>query len=718
MASVYSARKNAPLEPLFQAVFGPNVDPTRTMLERTWFRNILYYMGEQWIEWLTNSGVFQRRYQYQPNIPTPVSNIIKDYVRSTKSLILNKDYAVRIWPNSNDVEDKDAAVLAERYLNWADSADDDAFLDEREKVAIWMILAGTGFLRTLPNKSKGEWAFDNVGKVLQNSIERTRCMIPFNVIVDSHGDTLRDKRFVGVKSLQSREWLEDTFKVKISPQGIDSSVNYQRKLMHIVGTVSPWKGGGLTTQIADFKDEDLALLYELEFKPTKEYPNGRYALYAGGSVIKDYDRLPIPMEGEYWDYTLTDFHYHHVPGRYWSEAGVDDLISPQNAINQIDQALEMNRKGLGRPTVITTKDMEIRKLNQDGQSFLALEYDALLSGGIAPKIYQGKPLPNQLLIERTNHREVAQDAAGDPKHVLRGQSPSGNASGILVDILREAAEQGHVPDILRFYRSLKRTYRKRLVLAKELATKEQLIKVAGKGSDVRIIAFKGSKLKNNTDVRLELSSGISSTHAGKTQSIIRLLETGFFGDINADPDLQQDIMRRLGLGTIAHQNNVHVERAEREHSYILQGMHDQIFVVAPPLDEDPTTGEQIEDTAADPEVLIDDPLFQFDNHLVHINTHIKFVLSEEFLTLKEEFRTILLNHIQAHQFAMDEAIAKQQAATAVQKQKQKTEAEAEAEVTPESQGQVDLEANPSDVAAEAREALAGALQSTTGMTTI
>lgn len=678
---------------LFQQAFNTNLDPTRRVLERIWFRNILYYVGEQWIQWLTDAGVFQRRYQYQPYIPTPVSNIIKDYVRSMKSLVLNKDYNVRIWPNSLEVADKDAASIGETYLQWADSTDDEAFLDEREKVAIWMIIAGTGFLRTLPNRIDGEWAFEKKGTIMTNSVEQTLSVIPFNVIMDPLGERLRAKRYVGVKSLQLTEWIEDTFKKKISHDAVDPNIDYQQKLMNFVGTVSPWKGGGPTAGNAAVTTTEHSLVYELEFKPSKGYPDGRYALYAGGQVLADYPRLPIPMEKDQWDYSLTDFHFHYVPGRYWAEGGVDDLISPQNAINQIDQALEMNRKGLGRPTVITTKDMEVRKLNKEGQSFLALEYDALASAGVAPKIYQGKPLPNQILNERANHKEVAQEAAGDPKHVLRGASPSGNASGILVDILREAAEQGHVPDILRFYRSLKGVYRKRLVVAKETFTTKRLLKIAGEGKEVKIIAFKGSMLKGNTDVRLQLSSRISSTQAGQTQSIIRLFETNFFGDVTQDPELQQQLLDRIGLGNLTHSNNVDVLRAEREHSHILAGVHDQIFVMAPGISADPESGEEFEDPEAEPVVEVDDPIFQFDNHAVHINAHRKFVLSEEFSSIDLKLRTLMLAHIEAHQFVMNSEIAAQQ------------EAQIPAPEEPPAEPAIDAGADPEAVAAAARQAL-------------
>jgi hypothetical protein len=43
---------------------------TQQILQRIWFRNILYYMGEQWFEWAKSEAVFKRMMP-SPYIPTP-----------------------------------------------------------------------------------------------------------------------------------------------------------------------------------------------------------------------------------------------------------------------------------------------------------------------------------------------------------------------------------------------------------------------------------------------------------------------------------------------------------------------------------------------------------------------------------------------------------------------------------------------------------------------
>ena len=55
--------------------------------------------------------------------------------------------------------------------------------------------------------------------------------MPFNVYPDFLGDSLRKKRYVGIKSLKPKEWVEDTFKVKVSSNADVRLLNYEQRLM-------------------------------------------------------------------------------------------------------------------------------------------------------------------------------------------------------------------------------------------------------------------------------------------------------------------------------------------------------------------------------------------------------------------------------------------------------------------------------------------------------
>jgi hypothetical protein len=102
----------------------PNLDKTRFLIELAWYRNILYYMGEQWLSWYDSTNTFGRRYELGSNDPTPVTNIIRDHIKSMKALIINKKFNYRVWPNSEEQYDKDAAEMGQYVLKHLDSMDD------------------------------------------------------------------------------------------------------------------------------------------------------------------------------------------------------------------------------------------------------------------------------------------------------------------------------------------------------------------------------------------------------------------------------------------------------------------------------------------------------------------------------------------------------------------------------------------------------------------
>ncbi len=663
--------------------FNYDKDASMQMLERIVFRNIMYYMGEQWFSWAEKQNIFRRTIR-KLSLPTPVSNIIRDYVRSMKALILNKDYTVSVWPNSSDLEDVDAAKVGEMLLRHMDQANDEEFLDEQEKTAMWVVIGGTAFDRTFPEMDRGDWSFDSNGDLIQTGEVVTENVPIFNVAVDPLGDKLNKKRAVGIKSVKDREWVEDNFKVLLATDEQEKASNYQKKLMKMVANVSPWKGSGLES-LSELDDDDAVVFKEIEYKPDMQYPNGRYVATCCGQVLFAHNKMPIPIEGGKWEYSLTDYHYYYVPGRFWSDPGVNDLISPQNTINQIDQALEINRKSLGKTRILLGGEGGIQRMTKYGQHLMVLKYDAMLNPN-PPQFDHGIPLPSQILDERNNHRQVAQDAAGDPKNVMRGQAPSAQASGVMVDTLREAAEQGHHPDVLRFFRSRKRTYRKRLIWAKNLYTEERIIKFGGKGESPKIIKFKGADLRDNTDVRLELSSGISSTKSGQVQMFMKLIEAGLFStESELDPAFREELMRKMGLSGFEDKTNADVIRAQGENSVVAniteedyefagfdtpRGIVEVQFIpglflsiadpeASPPDPSVPPEQQQ----PPEPIVLSEDPKFKFDNHMIHFGVHRDFIIGSEFKMLSPDAQETLIKHTDIHHHMMqaqaDEAMQKQ-----------------------------------------------------------
>ncbi|KKM91375.1 hypothetical protein LCGC14_1229170 [marine sediment metagenome] len=650
----------------FQAIFDDRLNPVRAILERTWFRNILYYLGEQWLLWFQAQGTFGRRYEMNMTIPTPVANMIRDYVRSMKALIMNKKFVTKIWPNSNQQDDKDAAEMGEHLIRWLDTKNDGEIEDIKELIAIWVVIAGNAFGRVFPDKDNGMFVRDKAGSVVNQAIDiATESVIPFNVLVDPLGLSLRQKRYIGIKSLKYVEWAEDTFGVKITGSDSDyQAVDYQRQLMTMVGNVSPWKGRGFETSMLEIPSDKMIVFKEIEYRPTKEYPEGRYQVMAGDQLLVNDDHLPIPVEktGE-WYYTLTHFSYNPTPGSFWATGGVDDIISPQNTVNEIDQGLAANRKSLGRPLVMTPGEISLKRMSAKGQALLHISYDGRMAAGAKPIIQAGVPYPQQVMEERSLNKETVQEVAGDPKNVLRGQSPHSGASGVLVDILRETAEQSHSPDIERFYRAWNRQNKKKVILAKHIFTSTRLLKIPGKGNEIMVKRFLGADLRDNTDVRFELDSGLSTTNAGKNQFLSSLIRDKFWGeDITLHPEVQRELLKRMGMSGFPEEQNIHRERAEYENSIIADGSKKDLERIAFPImlipDPNSETGEPLLDNKTGQPISLfpegEDPVFRLDPHDLHIKVHDSLIFSREFLAWKEDKQMMLIAHRDLHQAALDQ----------------------------------------------------------------
>lgn len=621
-----------------EEMFDDMQDISRSVLEQVWWRNILYYCGEQHIEWMRSTKTFRRRVLADPGTAS-VSNEIREYVRSVKASLINQKLVPRIVPNTNDRSDQDAAEIGRKLLIWMDTLNDSEIEDEKEKVIIWLAVAGTAFMRTVPDKEGGAWFMQKDGTVLKTGDVAAYNVIPFNVRLDTLGDNLRLKRWVGIKSLVSKEWVEDTFKVTGLTSDNIQSLDYQKRLLKLVTQVSPWKGYGMESGAWEMEESDLLVLREVEYKPYKGYPNGRYQVVAGGKLLVDVDRMPIAAEQGKWYYSITDFHFNYVPGRFWSDGGVDDLISPQNSINEIDNSLRENRRTMGRPTVIMPAELSMKRLSERGDHVLVLTYDGRMAAGARPIISQGVPLPDQTVVERGLHKTQIQEMSGDPKNVLKGQAPSAHASGIMTDTLRETAEQGHYPDRDRFNRSMERTYRKRLLIAKEIFTEERTVKAVGKGTKTQVFKFKASDLRNNTDVRLEVDSGLATTQAGQREVLNNAVDKGLFGDISQQPEVRQELLLRYGFSDLVDKTSVDIDRAERENSMIEAGELEGIKITTFPV-------------TLDAQVVHDDPLFIYDNHPVHYDSHRKQMMVAEYRDWPTDRQAALLIHTANHRLQM------------------------------------------------------------------
>ncbi len=178
-----------------------------------------------------------------------------------------------------------------------------------------------------------------------------------------------------------------------------------------------------------------------------------------------------------------------------------------------------------------------------------------------------------------------------------------------------------------------------------------------KHRDSEIQLAEGADLRDNTDVRLELDSGVSTTRAGQNQFIMKLIEQGFFGSIPDKPKVQYELLRRFGVSWVPNETSVHEDRAGRENSMVAMATKDDIKIETEDTENPVALLEGIffaQDNEAidDIELMMDDPYFKLDNDQVHYDSHTAVILSAEFKEWPIPNQMVLIGHNDMHYYQM------------------------------------------------------------------
>src|SRR5690606_5934420 len=137
------------------------------------------------------------------------------------------------------------------------------------------------------------------------------------------------------------------------------------------------------------------------------------------------------------------------------------------------------------------------------------------------------------------------------------------------------------------------------------------VKLAGDDEYFDTMMFKGSELRNNTDIIVEAGSALPISKAAKQAFIMDLMKMGFI-----DPATGLEVMEMGGVAKIYEAVQVDVRQAQRE-NLRMSKIDDESYQMAKMVNPD---------TA-----II--PVNSYDNHQLHIETHNKYRKSQAFEAL-------------------------------------------------------------------------------------
>lgn len=653
----------------------------RWLFEREWYRNVLFYLGQQWVVYDETFRRWRRR--NMPSwVPLPITNRLASTVNTIRSSISQVQPAFDARPMQENEKSVLSANAAEKYLDILQNETD--FRVARRRMASWVTLTGNGFLYNEYDTSAdtgtvfvpGEVCVDcqtpikpeeiteanscpqcgsqnlqedpSNGTTLPRGKSRTRAVSPFEVYVDPYIMDLQDQPGVLLMETRSLQSVKGIYgdKAKNLKADMDRTIGryYLDSLAYMTG--SGYGGGGSFGRVSTPENDDIygsVTLYRLFIKSHPDYKQGVYVVMAGDQTILEVvDPLPFRYRATNEPfYPLIHVKYDDVPGRFWGKTPVDDLVPKQRQRNEMESLYQTIIMRTANPVWMIPLGIQTSPIT--GDPSLVIRYTG--TQGQKPERVPGMDVPMSVpkFIEMidADFEELANTFA-----VMKGKSP-GNvraASAIQMLLERGFGRYGSVFDNLEeayeaWAIQTLEIWRQRAVFPRVQAVSQ----VAGAW---QFMEFLGADL-DDVDIRVEAGSTRPKSQAGRQMLIQQLMQMQLLNP--NDPEQRMKMFEEMGaqsllpgaeadIKVVAQENAAFREWAQRVTMEEQQGPGD-----VPP--------EGIQEVALQSFPLKGNPII--DHHPTHLIHHRRYALSDEFRAMSPTAQQLFVQHmITAHYMPM------------------------------------------------------------------
>lgn len=625
--------------------------------ERDWFRNVLFYIGIQWIIYSPQTRKWVQR-QLKKFVPRPVTNKFAMHANTMIQMLRAKPPEATVMPATDDADDIATAEIANRNMEVIyDEADADF---AHTMSAAWRVLTGqailhpcydkdprwgTVFLQGMICNACGEEfgaeegdvcpkcqspdlapSFDAKGKPKGKEAPKGRLKIevfsPFETYMDLEARSLDEldeiliRRRYPINKARGIWPLKDG--TELQPDRPDNQagslgMTLLRAIAFAAGTgVQTGYGGG-----RGGPDDQGVTVDFLWKRPCDDYPEGLVAIFANDRLLNE-DDLSIPYHDEQgkplWPWYICPFD--RVPGRILGRTKLDDLAPLQEERNRTESLLRLAITRMANAVWLIPKGSGIDFIS--GEPGEILRYNAV-DPRMKPDRMAGEQ-PPPVLVQRIAQLDADMEQIAGTFDVLKGSAPTGITAGTALRLLLERAVTQFTPALEEFEQTWAKISKDLLNIAREYWTEERINRNAGQGKSWEVEKFSRAQLTGGVDVIVEAGSSVPKNSVA-TQALIQDLQA--MQVINpTDPETQMNILKQFGMSSLIGSADDNMNQAERETwEFQAQG-------VVPVLN----------------------PIV--DSHIAHILSHKRFALSGDFKKLDPTAQAIWMQHIAEHQMAM------------------------------------------------------------------
>lgn len=593
----------------------------RSQVERQWYYNLAFYFGRQYVQLMRPTSTTTNTRLYTPAAPwyrsRPVINRIRSTVRTELAQLTGNKPNASVVPASAEDRDMYAAMAGEQI--WENFYQDKKLRAIIRRCMWWTLVCGTGYI-------KSYWDFQQEDVCFSHET-------PFHVLVpDLRTEELEDQPFLIHAQTRSVEDVQMYFKnINVKSGDSDAVDLLNESYLNMIGTQNTTK-------------QQSVLVLEVWVKPGRIplFPEGAYYTLVGDQIVQGQTGWPF----EHGKYPFAKFD--HIPaGKFYATSLIEDLVPLQKEYNRTRGQLIEAKNRTAKPQLLAPRgSIDASKITTEpGQ---VIYYTP---GFNPPTPLPLQAIPNYVVQEIERIKADWDDIAGQHE-VTHGQVPPGVTAATAISYLqeRDQSKLAHTFDSLE--EGIEKVAQLALSYVHEFWDVEHIVRITGTDGSFDSVAFKGSDLNNNLDIRIEAGSALPVSKSAKQALIMDLMKMGFI-----DPNKGLEVMDMGGINKIYEQIQVDQRQIQRENlrmSKVDENMLNQYNQQnAQMMQSAQAAGQQApfgtdEQTGAPlmPPLIV--PVNTWDDHKLHIEYHNQFRKSQSFEILPEAQKALFEQHVQQH----------------------------------------------------------------------
>jgi hypothetical protein len=611
--------------------------------ERTWWRNLLYFLGRQWIYYDKGRGTWQDK-RMAKWIPRPVTNKIRETVEAIESVFQSVELGVNCRPEGNSPKNIRTAETANeiepsivyehdmarkqmiedfwlittgncfKYLWWDKRGESGSVLVPYEQCSTCgttvkpEALAETkGMCPTCgtPTMSAQQQPGPDgmpLGDTVTFGKGCTDVPSPFEVGMPEAYTDFDEIPYIVRKRWRDKRWCDRTYPKEMLAKLVWEKVSTDRglQLLRSIQFLNDVSSASSTSGQSDQRGEGITE-YELWYKPTEKYPKGLFLRVVGeGStamVVRDPSQStpgPIPYTTQngkpLWPWVMTV--YSKVGGRVWGIGPVDPIIQKQDQLNQIDSLIQLIIQRTANPVWLEPRGAEVKKFT--GEPGLVVKYNALIGGGNAkPERIEGQNVPLSLLQIRESFINDIEAMAGT-YDVIKGAKPTGVEAFSALQLLVERSQSRYGPVLKARGDSHAKWFSVAIELERQFGPVTRTWSALGPNKRWSFQEFQNADLQGGINILVEDGSQTPKTSLGKRAAIEQLSQLQVLNVQN--PDTAYRILQVFGQTDLWPGLDYDVKSALQQQDD-WEKWAQQVQFIAPqtPFATDPTTGQPAQD---------------------------------------------------------------------------------------------------------------------------